>query len=57
MAKVVNLNRARKARRAEERRRKADENALRFGRSKTQRRTEDAEAEKARRDLDSHERE
>ena len=57
MAKVVNLNRVRKARRAEERRREADENALRFGRSKTQRRAEDAEAEKARRDFDGHERE
>ncbi|MHA6325808.1 DUF4169 family protein [Roseivivax sp. CAU 1753] len=57
MAKVTNLNRFRKSRARDEKRKTADENAIRFGRTKARRGLEDARADKARRDLDAHERE
>lgn len=57
MAKIVNLSRARKSRARDEKRRKGDENAAKFGRTKARKGLEDARAEKARRDLDGHERE
>ncbi|MGR3541959.1 MAG: DUF4169 family protein [Hasllibacter sp.] len=57
MSKVVNLNRARKARARADRKAGAEANAVRFGRTKAQREVERAEAEKARRDHDGHERE
>ena len=56
MAKLVNLNKARKARTRQEKRRQADENAVKFGRSKARKSLEEARADKARRDLDSHRR-
>ena len=56
-ARVVNLGRARKAAAKDERRRQADANAAKFGRTKAERTAEEARAERARRDLDGHERE
>ena len=55
MSKVTNLNRFRKDRARAEKRAKADENAVKFDRSKAEKRGERARAEKARRDLDGHE--
>ncbi|MCC1494484.1 DUF4169 family protein [Cognatishimia sp. F0-27] len=55
--KPINLNQYRKARARDETRKKADENAARFGRSKAEKALEQARAEKARRDLDGHEQE
>ena len=57
MTKVVNLNRARKAKSRKAAKVQADENAVRFGRSKAQKARDKAIAEKAHRDLDGHERE
>lgn len=57
MGKVVNLNRARKARGRDAARREADANAVRFGRTKAQREAEERTAEKARTELDGRERE
>ena len=57
MTDVVNLKRARKNKARDDRRAKADENAVRFGRTKAQKDRESAEAERTRRDLDGHERE
>lgn len=45
--KPVNLNQARKARTRAEEKAKADENAVRFGRSKAQQLLEAAQAQKA----------
>ncbi|MET4127072.1 DUF4169 family protein [Roseovarius sp. MBR-6] len=53
----VNLNRVRKQRARAERQARADENAARFGRTKAQKKLEEAEADKARRTLDQHRRE
>ncbi|SIT00007.1 protein of unknown function [Roseivivax lentus] len=57
MAKITNLTRVRKERARAEKRKTADENAVKFGRTKARKGLEDARAEKARRDLDGHERE
>ena len=57
MAAPVNLNRMRKARARAEKLARADENAARFGRSKSEKQAEQARAEKDRRDLAGHERE
>ncbi|SFP56014.1 DUF4169 family protein [Tranquillimonas alkanivorans] len=57
MAKVVNLNKARKARAKERARAEADANATKFGLTKAQKAIERAEAEKARQMLDAHRRE
>ncbi len=48
----ISLNRARKARARAEARRRADENAVKFGRTKAERLLEAARSEKARRKLD-----
>ncbi len=56
MAELVNLNKAKKARDRAERRAKADENAVKFGRSRAEKETERARAEKARALLDAHKR-
>ena len=50
----VNLNRARKDRERAEAKRRADANALKFGRSKAERVLAATRAEKARRMLDAH---
>ena len=52
MSKVTNLNQFRKAKARDDKRAKADENAVKFGRTKAQRDLEKARAAKARRDLD-----
>jgi phage protein D len=54
--KVVNLNKARKAHAKSQARATADANALRFGRTKSQREAENAAREKAARTLDAHRR-
>lgn len=57
MAKIVSLSKARKAKAREETRAKADENAVKFGRTKAEKELERARAEKARRDLEGNKRE
>lgn len=54
MAKVVNLSRARKTRARDDRRKHADENAVKFGRTKAQKSLEDNEKFKIERNLDGH---
>ena len=57
MAEIVNLRAARKAKDRQTARAKGDENAAKFGRTKAEKEIEKAQADKARRDLDGHERE
>ncbi len=57
MAKLVSLSAARKAKARADKRAKADENAVKFGRTKAEKELERARAEKAARDLDGKERE
>ena len=57
MVTPINLNRARKDRARAQRKRQADANAIRFGRTKTQREMDRVEAERSERRLDDHERE
>lgn len=52
----INLNRARKSRARAEGKARADENALRFGRSKAQKEVERAQAEKSAQRLSDHQR-
>lgn len=55
MAEVTNLNNARKTRARDAKRSKADENAVKFGRTKAERIAEAALDSKARNMLDQHE--
>ncbi len=55
--KVVNLSKARKSRAKAQDKVRADANAAKFGRTKGEKATERAVADKAKRDLDGHERE
>ena len=57
MAKVVSLNKARKQRDRADRRRVADENAVRFGRSKAERAQAKSAQDAERKRLDDHRRE
>lgn len=57
MAKIVSLNRARKAKDRLESRAKADVNAAKFGLTKSEQVLQTSKAEKARRDLDGAKRE
>ena len=57
MAEPVNLNRYRKAKARADKKARADENAVKFGRSKAERDLARARAEKARRELDGKEQE
>ena len=57
MAKPINLNRVRKDRARAERKREADANAVRFGRTKAEKEARRAEAARTERRLDDHERE
>ncbi len=52
MSNVTNLNQFRKTKVRAEKRAKADENAVKFGRTKAQKALEKARAEKSKRDLD-----
>lgn len=54
MPKPVNLNRYRKERAKADKRSQADENAVRFGRTKDEKQLDRARTEKVRRDLDGH---
>ena len=54
---VVNLNKFRKAKARVEKRAQADENAVKFGRSKAEKSLDQARVEKAARDLDGKRRE
>ena len=53
---VVNLNKARKSRAKTEKKAKADENSVRFGRTKADKLSEAAKLKKARDLLDGHRR-
>lgn len=57
MSQPVNLNRFRKQKARAEKKARADENAVRFGQTKSQRDAARTQAEKARRDLDGHRKE
>ncbi len=57
MSNVTNLNQFRKAKAKQDRKAKAGENAVKFGRTKAQKDLERAKAEKTKRDLDGEERE
>ena len=57
MAEPVNLNRARKAKARTDAEAKAAENRVRFGRTKAERKLQDARADKAGRALDAGKRE
>ena len=54
MSDIVNLNRFRKAKARVKKRAQADENAVKFGRSKTERELDEARAKKAREVLKQH---
>jgi hypothetical protein len=54
MGEIVNLRRARRAATRRRDATQAAENRLAHGRSKAERRLEEAQAEKARRELDAH---
>ncbi|WP_138423985.1 DUF4169 family protein [Maritimibacter alexandrii] len=54
MSKVTNLNQIRKQKARADKRAEADANAAKFGRTKAQKALEQAEADKARRELDRH---
>ncbi|MCA0043734.1 DUF4169 family protein [Celeribacter litoreus] len=56
MSNVTNLNRFRKQKARDAKRTRADENAVKFGRTKAERDLEKARADKAKSDLDGHER-
>lgn len=56
MAEIVNLNRFRKAQDRVKKRVQADENAVKFGRTKAQRTLEEAQAAQARTTLEAHRR-
>ncbi|MBW4982329.1 DUF4169 family protein [Mameliella sp. CS4] len=57
MSKPVNLNRFKKQKARDDKRRKGDENAARHGVSKSQKDLAQARRDKADRDLDGHEKE
>ena len=57
MAEPINLNRARKAKAAEDGQARAAENRVRFGRSKAEKRLAKAQDEKVRKALDAGKRE
>lgn len=56
MAEIVNFNKARKAAGRVKKRRQAEENTVKFGRTKAQKTLEETRAEKAARDLDGKKR-
>lgn len=57
MTAPINLNKARKARARAEQRARADQNAVKFGRTKAEKQQDKAVAAKHDRDLDGHKRE
>ena len=57
MAEIINLRQIRKAKDRLKKQAQGDENAVKFGRSKDQRKAEEDASAKAHRDLDGHQRE
>ena len=57
MPEPINLNRFRKQKVRAEKKARADENAVKFGRTKAEKDLDKAQADKAARDLDGHKRE
>ena len=57
MSKIVNLRQARKAVQRTARKKQANQNAVKFGRSKAEKELELARTEKQQRDLSDHKRE
>ncbi|WP_299671570.1 DUF4169 family protein [uncultured Roseobacter sp.] len=57
MSAPINLNKHRKARAKAAKKAQADENTVRFGRTKAEKEANKAQAAKATRDLDGHKRE
>jgi hypothetical protein len=57
MAEPVNLNRFRKQKARAEKKARADQNAVKFGRTKAEKQLDRAQADKANRDLDGKKRE
>lgn len=57
MSQPVNLNRFRKQKARAEKKARADENAVKFGRTRAEKDLDKTKAEKAARDVDGHERE
>ncbi|MEZ5913763.1 MAG: DUF4169 family protein [Paracoccaceae bacterium] len=56
MTSPINLNKARKLQNRAKKRAKADENAVKFGRTKAQKLLEESQADRARTQLDQHRR-
>jgi len=56
MAEPINLNRFRKQQARVKKRAQADENAVKFGRTKAEKQREKTEAERASRHIDGHKR-
>ena len=56
MTQPVNLNRVRKQKARADKKARADENSVRFGRSKVEKQQDSARTTKAERDLDGHKR-
>ncbi|MGX9350364.1 DUF4169 family protein [Shimia sp. W99] len=56
MSEPVNLNRFRKQKARADKKARADENAVKFGRTKSEKQRDKAEADKATRHIDSHKR-
>ena len=54
MAEIINLNRARKTKERAEKRKTADQNALKFGRTKGEKKRDDLIAAKAKNSVDQH---
>ncbi|MEX0286569.1 MAG: DUF4169 family protein [Paracoccaceae bacterium] len=54
MSEPVNLNKFRKAKARADKKARADENAVKFGRTGAEKKLDRAKANKARRDLDGH---
>ena len=57
MAEIINLNRARKTKERAEKRKIADQNARKFGRTKGEKKRDDVIAAKAKDHVDQHKRE
>ena len=54
MAEIINLNRARKTKERVEKRKIADQNAQKFGRTKGEKKRDDLIAAKAKKSVDQH---
>lgn len=54
MAKIINLNKKRKAKKKEDKEKKAAENRIKYGRTKEERKLAEATAKKEERKLDGH---